>query len=131
MPITVSIFVFGGAALAFDIVWSLIARQFGLRYASVAWIGFAIYTLSGFIAGLDPENAPNKLLIGAFVGMSVSAIDATLGWWTSAVIGPGKPAPGQPIAKTIMIVVLLGSFCGFLGAVLTPFRDIVWAYGTM
>ena len=131
MPIIVSILVFGGVVIAFDTIWSLLARQFRLRYSSLAWLSLIIYTLSGFIVGLSPENAPNKLLICALVGMAVSAINSTLGWWISATIGAGKPAPGQSIAKTIVTTILFGSLCGALGGVLTPLRDWVWAYGNM
>lgn len=114
--------IFGTFALVFDAVWSVVALQTGSPYASLAWVSFIIYFAAGFVAGLGAQGMPNRLMAGTLVGAAVSAIDATLGWWVSSAVGPGRPEPGQPfvsIALVAVMVVVFGALSGAIGGMLS------------
>jgi hypothetical protein len=121
-PIVLSILIFGAFALAFDGVWSVVALRTGSRYGSLAWVNFLIYFAAGFVAGSGAHGMPNGLTAGMLVGGVVSAIDATLGWWISAVAGPGRPPPGLPFFRLVLVavvVVIYGALSGAIGGMLS------------
>jgi hypothetical protein len=110
--------IFGVVAIAFDAIWATIARAKGYTYSKGAWVSFIIYTFAGFVAG-QTGNAINGVISGA----GVAFIEATIGWWVSWLIGPGrlpdtisKDARPRAIINAIVIVTLTGAFFGFLGA---------------
>jgi hypothetical protein len=67
-----------------------------------------------------------NIFTGSFTGMGVAGIDATIGWWVSWLIGPGRlPLTGSEgslpkvIFRIIMYVMAIGACFGALGAAVT------------
>jgi hypothetical protein len=78
-----AILAFGALAVIFDGIWATVARHGGYSYAKGMWVSWLIYTVAGSAAGWHT----GKILDGAWTGLGVAAIEATVGWWLSAVIG--------------------------------------------
>lgn len=112
------ILIFGAIAIAFDAIWATIARAKGYTYSKGMWGSFLIYVIAGGVA------SPNGYLIyGLVSGMGVAGIEATIGWWISWVIGPGrlpdtisKEARPKAIIQAIILVMFTGALLGILGA---------------
>jgi hypothetical protein len=109
---------FGVAAIAFDAIWATTARAKGYAYSKGMWVSFIIYMLAGFVAAQT-----GNFINGVISGAGVAFIEATIGWWVSWLIGPGrlpdtisKDARPRAIFNAIVIVTLTGAFFGFLGA---------------
>jgi hypothetical protein len=121
-PIVLSILVFGAFALAFDGVWSVVALRTRSRYGVLAWVNFLIYFTAGFVGGSGAHGLTNGLMAGMLAGGAVSAIDSTLGWWLSALVGPGRPVPRQSTVKIVLVavvVVIYGALSGAIGGMLS------------
>ncbi len=104
--------------LAFDSLGAVASKKLSFRYALLAPGAFLIYGAVGYAAGGYAES----MLAGAVAGALVGLADATLGWWVSWRIGPGRPADGH-ITPTRLIqaagtMVLVALVCGFIGATL-------------
>jgi hypothetical protein len=119
MPVWQTILLFGLIAIAFDTIWATIARAKGYSYSKGMWVSFLAYTFAGGVAAQS-----GNIFDGSFTGLGVSGIEATIGWWISWVIGPGrlpvtvsKEAAPRVILRTITIVMLIGACLGVLGAV--------------
>jgi len=123
------ILVFGLIVIAFDGIWATIAKAGGYTYANGIWCSWLIYILAGVVA-YQNENP----LYGLISGMFVAGIDATIGWWVSSVIGPGripdkisqKDRP-KVIRNAILTVMIHGAMLGLLGAFLKSKFD--WLIG--
>jgi hypothetical protein len=115
-----TILVFGGVVIIFDGVWSVLARIRGYNYAKLAWVSLLIYLTAGSVtASGGPVRA------GILVGMITAGVDATIGWWLSWKIGPGrlpytdsKEGLIRIIIVTVGRVMLTGAFCGLVGALI-------------
>ena len=112
------ILIFGIIAIVFDGIWSIVARAKGYTYSKGMWVSFLIYAIAG---GVAMQNGDFNS--GLIAGIGVAAIDATIGWWLSWVIGPGrlpetisKEARPTAIVKAIVMVILLGALFGMVGA---------------
>ncbi len=118
MEILQVVLTFGSIAIAFDGIWSALARAKGYTYSKGMWVSFLIYAIAG---GVTKQNG--NLINGLTSGIGVAAIEATIGWWVSWVIGPGrlpdtisKEARPGAIVKAIVIAMFTGAGFGILGA---------------
>ena len=108
----------GLAILVFDTAWATVARLGGYDYTSLFWVSFLLYAMAGFVAGRVRGTG-----VGALAGLAVALVDGTLGWWVSAVIGPGAVSGATPIAVagTVATVAVTGFFCGLIGSLVARF----------
>jgi hypothetical protein len=115
MPAIVRVLLVGGAAVvAFDALASLASRRFGFAYTSAAIGSWVIYAVVGFFAA-DSGSIAAAALAGAAMGL----VDATLGWYVSRRIGPGRVPGGLTMSRWMRVaitVMLLASAAGALGA---------------
>lgn len=118
MDVRQVILIFGLIAIVFDGIWSVVARAKGYSYSKGTWVSFLIYAFAG---GVATKNG--NFNSGLIAGIGVAAIDATLGWWVSWVIGPGrlpdnisKAARPRAIVQAIILVIFMGALLGMLGA---------------
>jgi hypothetical protein len=120
-----TIIAFAGLALLFDTVASLALRDKPQTYAKLRWVNYSIWTLTGVTAArLAQGDAGTALLHAALAGAAVAGIDATAGWLISARIGPGRLPEGvvvpiASIARTVLIVVLLGTGAAIIGGAIS------------
>jgi hypothetical protein len=117
MSVIILILVVGAlAVLTLDTIGSIAARQFGFRYGSLRIISWLIWFGTGFFAARY-----TSVSLSPVAGGSVALIDATLGWYISWLIGPGRPKSeinGMRISKIISIVTLKGVALGLIGGLL-------------
>ena len=112
-PIAPVILVGGAAVLAFDAAASLASRRFGFAYTSAAAGSWVIYAVVGFLAGRSAG-----LAVAAPAGAAMGFVDATLGWYVSWQIGPGRVAGGLTVSRWVtaaVTVTLLAAAIGALG----------------
>jgi hypothetical protein len=102
--------------LVFDAVASVIARLTPLRYTWFAPGSLAIYLAAGYFAG----DAADSILAGAAVGAATAAVEATLGWRVSRLIGvdSADEVSERMEAGVATLVTVSGAMLGALGAVL-------------
>lgn len=104
------------AVLVLDTVGSLASRRFRFHYGSLNAISWILRIGTGFFAARY-GNIKLSFLAGALVAF----IDATLGWYISWIIGPGRPQSeitAGLIARTVLMVTLIGAALGFIGGLL-------------
>jgi hypothetical protein len=123
MSLTETTFLFGSLALSLDLVWASICRFTSYNYSKAAPISLLIYFASGYVAAQY-----NNLYTAVLVGFLVAGIEATIGWWISWVIGPGRIPNTRDwavlstqarifiILQTIFLLTLSGGALAFLGA---------------
>ena len=118
MAIWQVILIFGIITVAFDGIWATIAQRTGYAYSKGIWGSFLLYAIAG---GMAFQNS--DFLTGMLAGGGVAGVDATIGWWVSWIIGPGrlpdtiaKEARPNAIIKAIIRVIMMGAIFGFLGA---------------
>jgi hypothetical protein len=107
-----------GAAtvLLFDTVGSLASRRFNFNYASLAPGSWLIWAGAGYFAAPYGSYAASGLAGGA-----VAFIEATLGWYISWLVGPGRPKDEltqRQIVCVVLMISLSGSGFGFGGGLL-------------
>jgi len=92
-----------GASLViiYDAVAAMISKQFSLPYGNFTAGSLFIYAAVGFFASRlnAKRNLVAAILAGAFIGFA----DATLGWFVSNLIGPGRPA--TPLTPLLWVFV--------------------------
>jgi hypothetical protein len=117
------ILIFGVIAVVFDGTWATIAKAKGYTYSKGMWVSFLIYAIAGITAGQN-----GSFIDGIISGAGVAIIEATIGWWLSWVIGPGrlpdtisKEARPKAIINAIFIVTFTGVLFGLLGAIVIWF----------
>jgi len=122
MTLWQAVLVFGVLVVTFDGIWAAIARHGSYSYAKGMWVSWFIYIVAGCMAGWHSGG----ILDGTWTGLGVSAIEATVGWRLSAVIGPGrlpdsisKEDVPKTIAKAILAIVLTGASLGTVGAIVS------------
>jgi hypothetical protein len=106
------------AITLFDVLGSIISKQFNFNYTYLFLVSFSIYTICGF-CGTRIINLKNGVLIAAFTGF----IDSTIGWKISMLLhantGNIKNAPTtQAWLVTIVFVTGLAALCGLIGGVI-------------
>ena len=103
--------IFAAIAIAFEIIGALIARLFAFNYDQLAILGVVIFVAMGLYAG-------RMLPVGrAIVAVAIAAaLDASLGWWLAAAIGPARPPDSlsefQIVAWAIVIALVDVAFAG-------------------
>ena len=102
--------------LVFDVVASVIARLTPVHYTWFAPGSLAIYLAAGYFAG----DAADSILAGAAAGAAAAAVEATLGWRVSRLIGvdSANDVSESLEARVATVVTLSGAALGALGAVL-------------
>jgi hypothetical protein len=90
--------------LIFDTSAAAVSNFFQVNYALFSVVSSVIYGMFGFLTArrLGLAYAP---ICGALLGL----VDATLGWYISAVIGPGAPATTiGPLEIGVTIIIVMG-----------------------
>jgi len=104
------------AVLVLDTVGSLASRRFRFQYGSLSTISWILRIGTGFFAARY-----GNIKLSFLAGGLVAFIDATLGWYISWIIGPGRPQgeiTAGLIARTVLMVTLIGAALGFIGGLL-------------
>jgi hypothetical protein len=124
-----AILIFGVIAIFFDGIWATIAKAKGYTYSKGAWVSFLIYAIAGLMASQN-----GSFIDGIISGAGVAFIEATIGWWLSWVIGPGrlpetisKEARPKAIINAIVIVTSTGALFGSLGALVNGLINLARA----
>jgi hypothetical protein len=93
-------FLWGAAAIVvYDALGSLASRELGFPYPALAIGSVLIYGAVGAYVG-----ARERVRHAARAGFAVGVVDATIGWAISWMIGPGRPAEGDPSGLPYMLV---------------------------
>lgn len=77
--------------VAFDAIASAASKALGFPYAHAIYGEMLIYLAVGYFAARSTGNVGRAALAAGMVG----AVEGTLGWWASWIIGPGR-LPGNP-----------------------------------
>lgn len=107
------------AIALFDVIGSLASRIFLFDYTKLIFASWCFYFIAGFV-GCKRLGFVGGIISGLAAGFG----NATLGWFLSTAIGPYLPNRPQQeygiviVGITIVIVSMLGTFFGFLGAAL-------------
>lgn len=117
MPTIILVLIVGSfAVLMLDTIGSIASRQFRFRYSSLSIISCIFWFGTGFFAAWY-----GQLLLSLLAGGIVAFVEATLGWYISWLIGPGRPKnklSHTVIGKIVLIVTLKGAAIGFIGGLL-------------
>ena len=102
-------------AVGFDVLASLVSRQFQILYTYFGIGSFIIYFAAGFLG-----CRRLGFIGGAAAGLVAGLSDATLGWLFSFFIRPYCPdcypqLNAVIVAFTIAMVSTVGTLCGLLG----------------
>ena len=89
MSLAILLLAVAAFVVIYDIAASLASRSLGFNYAHASIGSLIVYAGSGAIAA-KVAAFEQALLVGAVAGIT----DATLGWWISWKIGPGRIAGG-------------------------------------
>jgi hypothetical protein len=97
-----------GAVIAFDAVASLASRAVGFQYGWATVGSWIIYAICGYFAAHVVSQG--QLKVAASTGVLLGSVDATLGWYVSWLIGPGRVVGGlTPILWTSAAVVVIAT----------------------
>ena len=99
--------------VAYDALASAISTFTGFPYGLFSVGSSLICLLFGFLIGRN-----SRWFFGAAAGAFIGLVESTVGWAISWYIGPGKPTMelnGLMIVATIIFVVAVGAFLGFIG----------------
>ena len=104
---------FGLTAVAFAALAAAISRAASINYGDFALLGVVMYVTFGIVAGQRLRASR------AIVSVCVAAlIEASLGSYVAALIGPGRPPPGTGPTELVGLAALTVAFsigCGSLG----------------
>jgi hypothetical protein len=93
------------AVVAFDALASIVSRGTGMPYGWATYGSWILYIALGYLAGrTSPRSA---LKFSALAGMIFGFADATLGWATSWLLGPGRIAGGVSVIQWIFVAVIV------------------------
>ena len=104
------------AVVVFDALGSLASRHFGFPYQNLMVGSFLIYGIVGFAAAKT-----NGLMYGVLAAGLTGLVDATIGWYISWIIGPGRPPAEMTLIDkitTVAFVTVSGAIIGFIGSFL-------------
>lgn len=104
--------------VVFDLLASFASQSMGFAYGWASIGSYIIYFLIGLLAARSA--VANPVRAAAAVTAIAGLADASLGWWISWQIGPGKPAPDFVMTParwvtTALIVVGLAAAVGAVG----------------
>lgn len=106
MNTPVRVALLGAAAIvAFDLLASLAAREIGFSYARASIGSYIIYFAIGFFAARASGASP--LRAAAIAGAAGGAIDATIGWAVSWIVGPGRLPHGAQLTVSRWLIVAI------------------------
>lgn len=94
------------SVLAFDTLLSLASTALGFSYANGSFGSWLIYGAVGFFAARATGQIRHSAAAAALVG----ATDASLGWWISSLLGPGKLPGTVPESTTIPVIIFAVCF---------------------
>jgi hypothetical protein len=105
-----------GVIVLFDAVASVVSRNLQFDYSKLFWASFLLYLAAGYFGCKYFD-----FLTGIAGGFVAGLADSTVGWFVSSVIGPyfstAQPPYGALIISfTVIIVSVLGTFFGLIGA---------------
>ena len=106
------------AVVAFDTLASFAARSAGIPYVWASLGSLFLYAAVGYLAARTSLN--RQVRAAALAGLAVGLTDATVGWFVSWVIGPGRVAGGMTVAQwvfTAAFVALISSGLAALGGI--------------
>jgi hypothetical protein len=116
------------AVVVFDAVAAFASRALGFPYASATLGSYLLYFAVGVFAARTAGSSPVKAaaLAAAIAGLA----DASLGWWVSSLIGPGRPLAGFELtalrwAGVALFVVMLAAAIGTVGGLVGRGRTTV------
>ena len=103
---------FGLILVAFDAIAASIAQAARFNYGQFILLGLVVYVGLGIFAGqrLRWQRALAAILIAAL-------IDASLGSYVAALIGPGRPVAGTPVREILAAAFLGALFNAIFGAI--------------
>jgi hypothetical protein len=93
------------AVIAFDAIASVISRSAGIPYEWASYGSWVLYIALGYLAAYTAARSPLKA--AAIAGLVFGVADATLGWATSWILGPGRVAGGVSAAQWIFVAVIV------------------------
>src|SRR5262245_7743829 len=99
------------AVLVLDTIGSFASLRFGFNYGSLSVVSWILRIGTGFFAARY-----GSIALAIFAGGFLAFIDATLGWYISWVIGPGRPKgrlTSKSIGGIVAKVTLTGAALGF------------------
>ena len=102
------------AIVAFDTVWALACRRFGLPYVAALVGALAIYCTVGALTR-RATSLRHAVIASSLVGL----VDATIGWaivWRIGPGDPGVPVSNQLLVLTILFTISLAALCGGVGS---------------
>jgi hypothetical protein len=117
------------AVLALDTLGSLASRRRGFSYGRLAPVSYVIWALTGAAAArVNAAAVGSPFVAGAMAGGLVGLVDATLGWWISWRLGPGRLPPERVTARLMTQIVFLvgiratafGAAGGLIASLLAP-----------
>ena len=99
-----------------DGVGSVASRVMHFDYTNLVWVSWSLYAVIGSFG-----FSFGRLRGGAVAGLVAGMADGTVGWLLSTAIKPQIPARQHAltvlsVCVVIVMVALLGTFLGFLGA---------------
>ena len=113
--------------LLFDTIGSLVSKHFRFPYARLAPGSHVIWTGVGAFAAFSALDA--LVARAAVAGWVVGLVEATLGWWISWQIGPGRPPAQLPGRLTRSRVATISILVSIRAAVFGGFGGLlVWAF---
>jgi hypothetical protein len=104
--------------VGFDVLASLASRTFDFPYVNATLGSLLIYGVVGFAIG---RVAPMRYAMAGVVAVGI--VEATIGWWLSWIIGPGRPVSGtiypaqafRVVISTMVVAAIIGAVAGLLG----------------
>jgi hypothetical protein len=108
------------AVTIIDLSGSLITRATGFPYGSFAIASFIAYACVGILAAQN-----HSVGAAAAAGLVVAAYEATVGWWISWSLGPGRVDIENPSARAAAIA--MGAlFTISIGTTVAAIAAILW-----
>jgi hypothetical protein len=115
----------GLAIICFDALAAVASQRFGFAYSKASIGSDIIYACIGFLATEGTASITRGILAAAMVGV----LDATIGWWVSWLIGPGRIPTGPPSALELLaavaVVAILGATAGAIGGLANKWQNRV------
>ncbi len=96
---------------AFDVVVSMMT---GIPYNSFGYFSDVVYFAIGFFA----FRVARSMRSATLVALAAAFTESTLGWYLSALMGPGKPKNGDPsyIAAGVLYGTVFQTVVAIIGA---------------
>ena len=103
--------------LTFDVVASFASRVFAFPYVRATVGSYLIYFAIGFCAARASTVAP--LRTAAIAAAVAGLAEASLGWWLSALIGPGRMTAGVELtlSRWIGVAIFVVAVAAGIGSV--------------